>query len=73
MIMAADKIGKYTMLDKDDSERMPWNEIVPPEFEASSDINVLNPKLFSPDIEERRKKLRAKYSGAEDVEFTEQE
>lgn len=73
MIMAADKIGKYTMLDKDDQERMPWDEIVPPEFEASPDINILNPKLYSPDIEERRKKLRAKYSGVEDAEFTEEQ
>lgn len=72
MAMVVDKIGKYTMLDKDDQERLPWNEIVPPEFEASSDINILNPKLFSPDIEERRRKLRAKYNGVEDVDFTDE-
>lgn len=71
MIMAADKIGKYTQLDKDEQERMPWNEIVPSDFEASADINLLNPKLFDPNIEEKRRKLRAKFSGEiDDADYT---
>jgi hypothetical protein len=71
MILAADKIGKYTQCDKDEQERMPWNEIVPPEFEASTDITLLNPKLYNPEIEELRSRLRAKYSGeVSDADYT---
>ncbi len=71
MIMAADKFGKYTQLDKDEQERMPWNEIVPSYFEASADINLLNPKLFDPNIEEKRRKLRSKLSGEiDDADYT---
>jgi len=72
MILAADKIGKYTQLDKEEQERMPWNEIVPPEFEASPDVSLINPKLSIGNLEERRARLRAKYSGdIEDTDFTE--
>ena len=71
MILAADKIGKYTQCDKDESQRIPWNELIPCEFEVSSDITLLNPKLYDPDIEEKRKRFRAKFSGEiEDADFT---
>lgn len=73
MIMAADKIGKYTKLDKDEAEKMPWNEIVPPDFEPSTDVRILSESLYNPNIEARRAKLRAKYSGdtIQEVDFTE--
>ena len=37
MIMAADKLGKYTRLDKEDAVTMPWDEIIPLPVEPTND------------------------------------
>ena len=60
MIMAADKLGKYTKLDKDEAEEIPWDQIVPPSFEPTDDITVLGLKKI-PNLSERRKILEKKY------------
>jgi hypothetical protein len=65
MILGYDKIGKYTMCDQNENEEMPWNKILPPNFEPVPDITVLdsNENKFTPIDEEKREKLRAKYKG----------
>ncbi|HNX93058.1 MAG TPA: hypothetical protein PKI17_05990 [Syntrophomonas sp.] len=60
MAMALDKIGKYTRLDQVDAEALPWDQLVPPNFEPSSDITVLGFK-HDPNLDERRKRLKRKY------------
>ena len=60
MVMAADKLGKYTKLDKDEAEALPWDQLIPPNFEPDPDISILG---FTPDenIEQKRQRLRDKY------------
>lgn len=70
-IMALDKLGKYCKLDKEDEEVMPWDQIIPPEFEMSSDITVLDSKLAIKNVEERRIKLREKYNHLSSTDFEE--
>lgn len=61
VIAAADKIGKYTRLDQNDIDDIPWEEIIPPSFEPTNDIEVLGFKR-DPNIKERIKKLMKKHS-----------
>ncbi len=60
MAIAADKLGKYNQLDKPELDQLPWDQMVPPNFEPSPDISILG---FKPDprIEEKRRKMREKY------------
>ena len=60
MALAADKIGKYTKLDKDDPIDIPWENLIPPSFEPSPDISVLGFKP-DPNIDQRRIALRRKF------------
>lgn len=60
MALAADKIGKYAKLDKDEPEQLPWDEMIPPNFEPSPDITILGLEQ-TPKMEEKRRKLRSKY------------
>ncbi len=60
MALAADKIGKYAKLDKDEPEQLPWDQLIPPEFEPSPDITILGLEE-TPKMEEKRKRLRSKY------------
>jgi hypothetical protein len=60
MVLAADKIGKYTKLDKDEAEALPWDQLLPPNFEPDPDIALLNLKPVE-NIEAKRKQLRDKY------------
>lgn len=72
MALIADKIGKYNMLDQNDPEQIPFDQIVPQPFEPTDDPSVLGIKR-DPDIREKRKKLIEKYSteiDIEDVPFT---
>jgi hypothetical protein len=60
MSLAADKIGKYMKLDKDETESLPWDELVPPNFEPDPDVTILGlPQLDN--IEQKRAALRDKY------------
>jgi hypothetical protein len=60
MIMAADKLGKYTNLDKEDALHIPYDEIVPQSFEPTGDVSVLGIQPI-PDLKERQRQMREKY------------
>ncbi len=60
MVMAADKLGKYTKLDKDEVEEIPWDQIIPPSWEPSSDPSLLN-IVIPQNLTELKQKLRRKY------------
>ena len=60
MAMAADKYGKYNQLDKEESERLPWDEIAIQPFEITSDPSTIGIKAI-PNIKERIAKLKEKY------------
>ncbi len=75
MILAVDKLGKYTMLDKPDIDPIPYEDIVPQPFEPSSDPAVVGLKPIA-DLAAKIKKLKEKYaaeidSNVIDVEYTE--
>lgn len=62
MVMALDKLGKYTRLDQKEVDEIPWDLIVPPEFENTDDVTVLQIHR-SADFQEKVKKIRRKYLG----------
>jgi len=68
-IMALDKMGKYNMLDKIDEETIPWEDLIPADFDMTDDVSVLDPKLKITNVEERRLYLREKYGKAVDTNF----
>lgn len=67
MVMAADKLGKYTKLDKDELEVPPWDKMIPPQFEPTSDVSVLG-ITRTPEFKKRVEKLKRKYMG-ENIEI----
>lgn len=70
---ALDKLGKYTRCDKDD-EAMDWSEMLPPIFEPSDDLTLIEGMKAIPtdELEARRKHLRELFLGkAEDAHFEE--
>ena len=60
MIRAAQILGKYTQLDKEEAQEIPYGEIVPQNFEPTGDVSVLGLQPMK-DLKERQKKLREKY------------
>lgn len=60
MIKAAQILGKYTQLDKEETQPIPYDEIVPQSFEPTGDVSVLGIQPMK-DLKERQKKLREKY------------
>jgi hypothetical protein len=60
MAVAADKLGKYNMLDKPDAEPLPFDEIVPQPFEPTDDPTVLGLKK-DPEIRDKKKRMLEKY------------
>ena len=60
MALAADKLGKYNMLDKPDAEPLPFDEIVPQPFEPTDDPTPLGLKK-DPNIREKKNKMLEKY------------
>lgn len=60
---ALDKLGKYTRCDKDD-DSMDWSEMLPPVFEPSDDITLIDGLDVMPgkDIEKERKRLRSLFN-----------
>jgi len=60
MTLAADKIGKYSKLDKDEADTIPWETLSPPNFEPAADPTVLGLEPID-NIEQVRKQLREKY------------
>lgn len=67
MAIAADKLGKYNMLDKPDAEPLPFEEIVPQPFEPTDDPTPLGLKK-DPKIREKKNKLLEKYHA--EIEIT---
>lgn len=70
VVKAADKIGKYTRLDQPETEEVPWEELMPPSFEPTNDIEVLG-FTRDPDIKNKIKRLTRKYFTAEDATIIE--
>jgi hypothetical protein len=70
MIKAAQILGKYTQLDKEESAAIPYDEIVPQNFEPTGDVSVLGINPIR-NLKERQKKLREKYGSTpiEDASF----
>ncbi len=60
MALAADKLGKYNMLDKPDADPLPFDEIVPQPFEPTDDPSPLGLKK-DPDIRKKKNKMLEKY------------
>ena len=56
---ALDKMGKYTRCDKDD-EQMDWSEMLPPVFEPSDDVTLIEGlTVIEPErLEKERRRLR---------------
>ena len=54
-------LGKYTKLDKDESERPDYSAITPQSFEITADAEVAGFKRI-PNLEEKTRKLLEKYS-----------
>jgi len=57
-----DKIGKYTRADKED-DTFDWNQMIPPSFEPTDDITVLEGIREIPNLEEERRRFREKFKG----------
>lgn len=60
MTMAADKKGKYNMIDQADAQQLPFEEIVPQQFEPTDDPTSLGLKK-DPKIREKKRKMLEKY------------
>lgn len=67
MIRAAEALVKVHKLDKDEMERIPWEDIIPLELEPTTDISVIGRKRID-NLEELQQKLRKKY-GSEPVDI----
>lgn len=70
VIKAADKMGKYNRLDQSETENINWEEVIPPSFEPTNDIEVLNIKR-DPDIKKKVQRLIRKYYTVEDATIVE--
>lgn len=70
MIRAGEALVRVHMLDKNELDQVPWDDIIPIDLEPSTDVSVLGRKKVE-NIEELQRKLREKYGKAIDVQFTE--
>lgn len=64
MIMAADKLGKYTKLDQETPDVPDFEKMIPPSWEPSADpalLNIPNLPQTSKELNEYKNKLRQKY------------
>ena len=66
-IMAANVLGKYNRLDREDAQEMPWEEIIPQSIEPTSDPTVLGGKKLE-NREEEIRKMYEKYKGEIEIE-----
>ncbi len=67
MIMAADKLGKYNRLDKEDATELPWDEIIPQQIEPTTDPTVLGIKPLK-NKEEEIRRMYEKYREEIEIE-----
>ena len=69
MAKASGLYAKYNQLDREDSFKFPWDEIIPQRFEPTSDPTVIGIKPI-PNIQEKIKSLKERYlNDAEDISF----
>ncbi len=61
-----DKLIKAFNLDKDDIDPMDWDKMIPPNFEPTDDVTVLNIDPID-NIEERRRELRKRFGIKTDI------
>ena len=59
---ALDKIGKYTRSDKED-EKFDYSQLVPPSFEPSDDVTLLEGLEPIENLEEERIRMRSMFKG----------
>lgn len=70
MIRAGEALAKVHKLDKEDLERIPWEDIIPLELEPTTDISVIGRKRID-NLEQLQENLRRKYGALiQDVPFT---
>lgn len=71
MIRAGEALVRVHKLDKDEIERIPWEDIIPLQLEPTTDISVIGRKRID-NLEELQQKLRRKYGGEPvDIAYTE--
>ena len=68
-----DKIGKYTRCDKED-DAFDYSQMIPPSFEPSDDVTLVDGLEPVDNVEEKRRQLRAYFKGqAEDAKIMKNE
>jgi len=74
IILAADRLGKYTQLDKEDTLKIPYDEIVPQNWIISDDVQILGLEPI-PDLAAKQKEMRIKYGSTaiEDIDVINEE
>jgi uncharacterized membrane protein (UPF0182 family) len=71
MVKAMNTYAKFNQLDKEDAERIPWDEIIPQLFEPTEDPTVLGIKPIA-NIREKIAAMKKKYmSDIQDVTYDE--
>jgi hypothetical protein len=71
MVKAMATYAKFNQLDKEDIERIPWDEIIPQLFEPTEDPTVIGIKAI-PNIREKIAAMKKKYMNEiEDVTYDE--
>lgn len=70
---ALDKLGKYTRCDKED-DQFDYSQMIPPSFEPSDDVTLLDGLEPVDNLEEKRRQLRTYFKGeAEEATVVENE
>ena len=70
---ALDKLGKYTRCDKED-DQFDYSKMIPPSFEPTDDVTLLDGLEPVDNLEEKRRQLRTYFKGeAEDAAIIENE
>ncbi len=68
MIKAGETLGRIYMLDKNEIDRIPWEDIIPLELEPTTDISVIGRKPMK-NLEEVKQRLRKKYGSPIDTPY----
>jgi len=71
MVKAMNVYAKYNQLDKEDAERIPWEDLIPQNFEPTEDPTILGIKPIA-NIREKIAAMKKKYMNEiEDVTYDE--
>jgi hypothetical protein len=71
MIRAGEALVRVHKLDKEEMERIPWEDIIPLDLEPTTDISVIGRRRID-NIGELQQKIRSKYGGTPtDIPYTE--